>query len=134
MMSRFNRFALLAALLLGITACTSKPVLNITSSAPPAVVKDEDDMRRAILTALQRRQWTVERADRGQIMALITRRSHQAEITIPYSASGYSIRYRDSHNLDYRKGKIHRNYNKWVRNLDRSIQQELQSPSLPMPQ
>lgn len=134
MMSRFNRIALLAVLLLGITACTSKPVLNISSSVPPAAVKSQDDMRRAILTALQRRQWTVERADQGQILASITRRSHQAQITIPYTASAYSIRYRDSRNLGYRDGKIHRNYNKWILNLDRSIQQELHSPSLPIPQ
>ena len=39
MMSRFNHFALLATLLLGIAACTAKPVMNINSSAPPAVVK-----------------------------------------------------------------------------------------------
>ncbi|SHL26088.1 hypothetical protein [Phytopseudomonas punonensis] len=133
-MSRFNRFALLALLLLGITACTSKPVLNISSSVPPAAAKSQDDMRRAILTALQRRQWTIERADKGQILASITRRSHEAQISIPYTASSYSIRYRDSHNLGYSDGKIHRNYNKWVLNLDRSIQQELRSPSLPMPQ
>lgn len=134
MMSRFNRIALLTLLVLGITACTSKPVVNIENSAPPAAVKGQDDMRRAILTALQRRQWTVERADSGQILALITRRSHQAQVTIPYTASTYAIRYRDSHNLDYRKGKIHRNYNRWVQNLDRGIQQELSSPSLYMPQ
>lgn len=134
MMSRFNRFALLAVLLLGITACTSKPVMNINNSAPPAVVKGEDDMRRAILTALQRRQWTVQRADRGQIMAQYTRRGHQADITIPYSASTYAIQYRDSHNLDYHDGTIHRAYNKWVRKLDRTIQQELRRPALSKPQ
>ncbi len=134
MMARFNCFALLAVLLLGITACGSKPVMNINSSAPPAVVKGEDDMRRAILTALQRRQWTVERADRGQIMAQYTRRGHQADITIPYTASTYAIQYRDSHNLDYHDGTIHRAYNKWVRKLDRTIQQELRRPSLPTPQ
>ncbi|UQY37202.1 hypothetical protein K8U54_12195 [Pseudomonas fulva] len=132
-MSRFNRFALLAVLLLGIAACGSKPVMNINSSAPPAVVKGEDDMRRAILTALQRRQWTVERADGGQIMAQYTRRGHQADITIPYSAATYSIQYRDSQNLDYHDGTIHRAYNKWVRKLDRTIQQELRRPSLPTP-
>jgi len=98
------------------------------------VAKTEDDVRRAILTGLQRRQWTVERADRGQIMAQFTRRGHQADITIPYSATTYSIRYRDSHNLDYSDGNIHRAYNKWVRKLDRTIQQELRRPSLPMPQ
>jgi hypothetical protein len=129
MMSRFSRFSLIAALLLGVAACTSKPVMNVENRTPPAAVRSEDDMRRAILTALQSRQWTVERADRGNIMALIQRRSHQAEISIPYSATSYSIRYRDSQNLGYKNGKIHRNYNKWIHNLDRSIQQQLNRAS-----
>lgn len=128
-MSRFTRFGLILALLLGVAACTSKPVMNIENRTPVVAVRSEDDMRRAILAALQSRQWTVERADRGNIMAMIQRRSHQAEISIPYSASNYSIRYRDSQNLGYKNGKIHRNYNKWIHNLDRSIQQELNRAS-----
>ncbi|MGE8496643.1 MAG: hypothetical protein ACN6O6_03985 [Pseudomonas sp.] len=133
-MSRFTRFALLATLLLGIAACTSKPVMNVENRTPAGAVRGEDGMRQAILTALQRRQWTVERADQGQILALIVRRGHQAEITIPYSASSYSIHYRGSENLGYSDGKIHRNYNKWIHNLDRSIQQALSSPSIPLQQ
>jgi hypothetical protein len=129
MMSRFTRFGLILTLLLGVAACTSKPVMNIENRTPVVAVRSEDDMRRAILAGLQSRQWTVERADRGNIMAMIQRRSHQAEITIPYSASSYSIRYRDSQNLGYKNGKIHRNYNKWIHNLDRSIQQELNRAS-----
>lgn len=128
-MSRFTRFGLILTLLLGVAACTSKPVMNIENRTPVVAVQSEDDMRRAILAGLQSRQWTVERADRGNIMAMIQRRSHQAEITIPYSASSYSIRYRDSQNLGYKNGKIHRNYNKWIHNLDRSIQQELNRAS-----
>lgn len=128
-MSRFTRFGLILTLLLGVAACTSKPVMNIENRTPVVAVRSEDDMRRAILAGLQSRQWTVERADRGNIMAMIQRRSHQAEITIPYSASSYSIRYRDSQNLGYKNGKIHRNYNKWIHNLDRSIQQELNRAS-----
>ncbi|VXB06772.1 hypothetical protein [Pseudomonas sp. 8O] len=127
-MSHFTRSALIVALL-GVAACTSKPVMNIENRTPTSAVRNEDDMRRAILSALQNRQWTVERADRGNIMALIQRRSHQAEITIPYSVSSYSIRYRDSQNLGYKNGKIHRNYNNWIHNLDRSIQQELNRAS-----
>lgn len=133
-MSRFTRITLIAALLLAITACTSKPLLNVENRTPAVAVKGEDEMRRAILTALQQRRWTVERAERGTVLARILLRSHEAEISIPYSASSYSIHYRDSHNLGYRNGKIHRNYNKWIRNLDRSIQQALKNPALPVPQ
>lgn len=129
-MSRFTRLTLIAALLLGITACTSKPLLNVENRTPPAAVaKTEDDMRRAILTALQQRRWTVERADRGQILARLSLRKHEAEISIPYNSTSYSILYRSSQNLGYDDGKIHRNYNKWIHNLDLSIQRALNSPA-----
>lgn len=52
-------------------------------------------------------------------------RDHRADITIAYDADSYSIRYRDSQNMDYNNGKIHRNYNRWVANLNYDIQRAL---------
>jgi hypothetical protein len=46
-------------------------------------------------------------------------------VEIPYSASKYSIVYKSSENLDEADGKIHRNYNGWVQNLDRAIRTEI---------
>ncbi len=37
----------------------------------------------------------------------------------------YDIRYRDSTNLDYRDGQIHRNTNGWIENLNNAIRMEL---------
>ena len=54
------------------------------------------------------------------------RGKHTAIVEIPYSASGFSIKYRDSVNLNYRKDDngvemIHPNYNRWVEKLRREI-------------
>ena len=46
-------------------------------------------------------------------------------IDIPYSADHYRIQYRDSSGLDYKDGKIHKNYIRWVRLLDRDIVRDL---------
>ena len=46
-------------------------------------------------------------------------------IDIPYSANHYRIQYRDSSGLDYKDGKIHKNYIRWVRLLDKGIVREL---------
>jgi hypothetical protein len=129
-MPRRTLFAIFAVLFFSLAACTSKPVQTVENTAPSGTTPTEQDMRRAILLALERRHWSVQSAEAGRILAQITvRQEHHAEIAIPYSASRYAIQYRDSQGLDYRKGKIHRNYNNWVLNLDRTIQQELTSPS-----
>ena len=50
-------------------------------------------------------------------------------IEIPFSQSAYSLIYLDSERLDYneKKQKIHRNYNKWITLLSRTINDALAS-------
>ncbi|WP_437881889.1 hypothetical protein [Pseudomonas sp. LRF_L74] len=129
-MLRKLSIALFGVLFLGLAACSSKSLQTIESDVPANTARNEDDVRVAILSALERRRWSVQRADRGQVFASIAPRGNiRVEIVIPYSANHYSIRYRDSEGLSYRNGKIHRNYNNWVINLDRTIKQELSSPT-----
>lgn len=52
-------------------------------------------------------------------------RDHVAEVRITYTASSYDIKYDSSFNLQASGGKIHKNYNRWVRNLDKDIQLNL---------
>ena len=56
---------------------------------------------------------------------ITVRGQYHAEIDIPYSADHYRIQYRDSSGLDYKDGKIHKNYIRWVRLLDKGILREL---------
>ena len=46
-------------------------------------------------------------------------------MSIPYTATSYSINYENSLNLKAADGKIHKNYNRWVNNLDHDIQLNL---------
>ena len=52
-------------------------------------------------------------------------RDHVAVVDVRYTATTYSITYKDSTNLNYRDGQIHKNYNGWIENLDRDIRNEL---------
>jgi hypothetical protein len=63
--------------------------------------------------------------ERGVINAKLSLRTHVAVVDVRYSATSYSIVYRDSTNLDYRGDQIHKNYNGWIQNLDRDIRNEL---------
>jgi len=50
-----------------------------------------------------------------------------ARVAIAYSTRSYSITYKDSHTMNYDGATIHRNYNKWVRNLEILINRQLSS-------
>jgi hypothetical protein len=119
---------LTGVLLLGIleSACATVPILN-----PPAANLPEDPKRtdvtvaNAIKAAALESGWELENDGPGQMQATLRRRSHVAVVTIIYDASGYRIEYKDSTNLDHEGDRIHRGYNRWVRNLDARIRKQL---------
>jgi hypothetical protein len=128
------RALLLSLTLSALVGCTSKPIENIQQTVPGASVRSSADMQQAIVRALNKREWLVQRVSPIDIQAEITQRGrHHAEISIPYSASQFAIQYRDSWGLDQQDGKIHRNYNRWVDNLRTDILRELQAQSLGQP-
>ena len=87
---------------------------------------DRAQMQQAIVKSLVGRGWTVQKITPDLVQAQITvREQYHAEIDIPYSASHYQIIYRNSSGLDYKDGKIHKNYIRWVRLLDRDIVRDL---------
>jgi hypothetical protein len=85
-------------------------------------------MKTVIVNALQKREWTVQRLSPQLVQAEITvRNQYYAAIDIRYTRNSYAITYRDSRELGYKDGKIHRNYNRWVNNLDSDIMAGLRS-------
>lgn len=55
-----------------------------------------------------------------------------AEIIVKFNYDGYRIEYLDSHNLDYNKRRslIHKNFNRWINNLNKVIYQNYMNSSL----
>lgn len=82
----------------------------------------EAQVKDAIIKAGAQRQWIMSDAGPGVIKGKLQNRDHVADIKINYSATSYSIVYVSSINLMATNGKIHRNYNRWVHNLDKDIQ------------
>lgn len=96
--------------------------VNVDGSAP-----NLEAVKLAIISACRKRGWSPVIAGTNQISAsILVRSKFHAEVEIPYNAKSYSIKYKSSRELDYdeEKGKIHRNYNKWVAMLSASIQRE----------
>jgi len=61
----------------------------------------------------------------GKVEGVLALRTHRAVVDIDYDTKVYSIKYKDSVNLDYDGKTIHKNYNGWVENLDRAIKSKL---------
>ncbi|MCL2899026.1 hypothetical protein [Brenneria tiliae] len=112
------------ACVLALTGCArTAPVANVTK--PITANYSSDQVRKAILQAGLEREWVMTPVSPGVINGRIDQRGHVADIRINYSPTSYSINYVSSQNLLAIGGKIHRNYNRWINNLDREIQLKL---------
>jgi len=126
MNSRRILFVLGVALLLA--GCTTRPILNVTDQ--PVVTTagkpvSPDQVRNAIVKAGNSLGWVMTPVSPGLVNGRLALRDHLAVVDIRYTATTYSITYKDSTNLNYRDGQIHKNYNGWIENLDRDIRNEL---------
>ncbi len=104
-------------------------IYNVTSAPVPAGLTAAQ-IESAVTTGGASRGWVVERQGEGHLLATLNVRSHTVRADIHFDLATYSITYRDSENLKFRKGKIHGAYNKWIRNLKRDIDRQLALVSL----
>ncbi|MEZ8968504.1 hypothetical protein BCS96_04355 [Vibrio breoganii] len=100
-----------------------QPIMNIENT-PITYSLQKEQVKSAILQAAINRGWTIEDKSASELTARIHVRSHHAEVKIPYNEKHYSIIYVDSSNLKAKSGNIHRNYNRWVNNLNLDIQKQ----------
>lgn len=84
-------------------------------------------VEQAIISAGTQLGWTVTPQAPGRLLGTLRLRDHVARVDIYYDNNNFSIFYKDSENLKYHNGIIHKNYNSWVVNLSNKIQAELLS-------
>jgi hypothetical protein len=109
----------------GGCSATQQPLYNVQNS--PVQTFDGKKLttaqvEKAILQAGVQRNWRMQKVKDGLITGTLALRTHVAVVDIKYSATAYSITYKNSTDLDYDGTNIHKNYNSWIRNLDNSIQ------------
>ena len=107
------------------TAAPIQNVSSVTISAQANKPLSQDEVRAAILRAGAGLGWIMKDAGPGKLHGVLILRTHTAEVDIPYSASSYAITYSSSINMQEGGGKIHRNYNGWIQNLNRGINAQL---------
>jgi len=118
----------MGSLALMLASCRTAPLHNVEhSSVPAGKAYTDQDVKSAIQTAGAALGWRIDEHTPGILAGTLYLRSHVAVVEIPYSRSGYSIRYKGSTNLMYDGERIHGNYNDWVKRLDNTIQAHLAS-------
>ncbi len=127
-MNQFLKFVLAALVFSLVSACATRvPVYNIVN-APVDVSNKKatlDEVGDAIRRAGAALGWQMKLVKPGLIAGTLNLRTHTANVDIAYNYKTYDITYKDSANLDYEGGTIHKNYNGWIQNLDRQIRANL---------
>jgi hypothetical protein len=119
---------LTAAVLMAAGCATTQPIYNVEKA--PITTADGKSLtmqqvNTAIFRAGSRLGWQMQQEKPGRLSGRIALRTHSAVIDVEHDTKSYSIKYRDSQNLDAKDGMIHRNYNGWIQNLDKAIRTEL---------
>lgn len=114
-----------------LAACTSHQLMNVYDRPVPdrydGKAQSAETVAKAIQTGCIDKGWVCREVEPGVIDASLSVRKHRASAVINYSAERYSIVYKDSYLLDYngKRNTIHRNYNRWINNLDHAIAKNL---------
>lgn len=91
----------------------------VRASGQPA---SAEQIRTALQSAGAARGWQITPAGAGKALAVLNvRGKHSISADIAYASGRYSIKYRDSSNMNYEagegSGRIHPKYNAWVQTL-----------------
>ena len=121
---RHGWFGLALVVLVG---CTSRPIVNVNEAPVVTAGKQATmaDVQSAIVRAGAGLGWQMMPVRPGLVAGRLELRTHVAVVDVTYDTRAYSIKYKESVNLDAQGGNIHKNYNGWIENLDRGIRTEL---------
>ena len=127
---KFNKFLVLIVVsVLLIAGCRSNPVQNYDNAMVGMTASGKElslaDVKKAIIAGGAMRGWAFEEVGDSHLVGTLMVRKHVAVIDVTYDTKSYSIKYKDSQNLNYDGSNIHSNYNSWVMNLKQSIDTQL---------
>jgi uncharacterized protein YndB with AHSA1/START domain len=101
-------------------------VAAVTGSGKPATA---EEIKRAFVVGGARRGWTFTDTGPGTMVATLVVRTHTLVMDFSYEDGKYSLRYKNSINLDYKdeagRKTIHRSYVNWNTNLMNDARAEM---------
>jgi hypothetical protein len=133
-MSKILRLVLLALAFATANVHARGNVAVINHEAVPATTASgkaatPEQIRAALQAAGAPRGWQITPAGSGKALAVLNvRGKHSVSADISYASGEYSIKYRDSSNMNYEPASntIHPKYNMWVQTLVDETRMQLQ--------
>lgn len=120
--------------LFSVGACASRvaPIYNVANHPISAAAQKlpQHSIEQAIIDAALSYHWHIDSSAPGKIGASYERNGHEAAIAISYSQTAYSITLVHSSGLLQEDGEIHHNYNRWIRNLEKGIEDRLAAATM----
>lgn len=87
-----------------------------------------EQIRQIIVGACSKHGWAVNNATSSNVEATLNHQGKETvTVDIPYSRDKVEIRYKSSTNMRFDGNKIHRSYNRWVKNLEVDIRNGIAS-------
>ncbi|SMN12200.1 hypothetical protein SPBRAN_413 [uncultured Candidatus Thioglobus sp.] len=120
---KFNLLGKISVIIVSLallSGCGTAPVRNINSAAIPNN-NSIANIEAAIIRAGSGLGWVMSKKSDGYILGKLALRAHLAVVDITYNKNNYSIKYKNSENLNYDGINIHTNYNGWIQNLQKAI-------------
>jgi hypothetical protein len=114
-----------------LAGCAStEPIDNVVEAPlgiPAGKALSMGEISKAIVNAGHSLGWSMQATAPGRISGRLALRTHVAEIDVEHDTRSYSIKYRDSNNLEAKGGLIRSEYNRWISNLDKAIRSYVQN-------
>jgi hypothetical protein len=131
----FPIITFLVFLILSVSSTQAAEIKNLENlSIPERPAGGEfslDQVRALISRGCSKRQWTAfQHGDGSVACSILVRGRHFVKVEIRFSEKQYSILYSDSREMNYNfeEQTIHRNYNRWVANLQLMIDSQFLEP------
>jgi len=113
-----------------ITGCAHETVYNVEHHPTPPGAKKLtlQQMGQRIQRAVAKRSWRCDETTPHVLICHHEKRTHKAIVQIDYNRDFFAIHNVKSENLNYGSGKIHKKYNRWIKDMEKDIMDALSAP------
>jgi len=108
------------------------PIYNVPDRMFSGSAKrlSQEELRTLVIATALKRGWQFSVLSHDKLEGRLHVRTHTATVRVRIDQVSFSISYVSSDNLNESGGNIARNYNRWIRNLERDISAAVLTASL----
>lgn len=111
------------AIFVGSSCSRYHDTYNVSKRELPANAQkmNDNEIETLILRAASRSKWICTQAGLKTLNCSVANVKHPAKIQIIYTHQDFSISHVNAGHLDQSDHQVHRNYNKWIKRLEKTI-------------